>query len=81
MERSYYMNDLVKVLHDGSKEEIESLTCSSCGSHIYYDFDNDGDVMSMTVGCDCRRIAVDKIQEMPNCVKYFGNSTDFKEEK
>ena len=71
------MNDIVNTLQDGTKEEIESLVCSECGSHVYYDFDNDDSVMSMTAGCDCMRITVDKMSEVPNCVKFFGNTYDF----
>ena len=71
-------DDIVDILFDGDKEQMEQIVCPLCGGAILYDIaDNNS---SMRVQCsDCgSRVSMGKLAEIPNCLALFGARHTFK---
>jgi hypothetical protein len=63
------IDETIEILHDGTKEQIESLKSVS---YWYYP-----DISSFTVRTHDREAHCHGATEAPNCVKYFGNEHVF----
>jgi ribosomal protein L37AE/L43A len=69
-------DDIVDILFDGEKEDMEHLTCPECGGNISYRVYKG----SMRVVCDsCHSsVSMGKIAYTPNCISHFGENHTFK---
>lgn len=70
-------DEIIDTLFDGSKEQMQSLTCPECGKSIFYEIANDNSSMRVQcVGCGSR-VNLGKLSEIPNCLALFGNRHTF----
>ena len=70
-------DDIIDILFDGDKKQMESVCCNKCGGRINYDIEENKS--SMRIQCvQCgTRVNMGKLAEIPNCLDIFGNSYTF----
>lgn len=67
-------DDISIILYEGSKEEIEKLKCPICGGKISYSFNLEvgSNMIKCNGSCGMVSRGHNDIDDIPNCVKYFG---------
>lgn len=68
-------DDIVEVLMDGTKAQMDEIRCSECGGPISYTYSSGCE--AFTVSCKCTEERCHGVFHEPNCVKYFSNEHTF----
>lgn len=67
--------DIIQLLHDGTKDQMEGLKCPNCGSAISYRYSEE--YGNFGASCDCLIERTRGFGYKPNCATFFGDVHTF----